>query len=521
MPARFSEVVPDVLYRGGSPEPWEIKVLKDVYGIQQIISLDKESASRIHDACKENGVQHIVISIEDGVNDKAHLIKELGAKAIVGDLNSYVHCYHGKDRTGLFVAKYRIEDGWSFEDAMKEADSFGFGSGMDPEVVNNYVKVISENEKIDFPKQEQKELRDRINSGDPIYTTRISKEYNKYKPEMILEAPWNQLLRVVSVKKVNNIKEHPFINELTASQKKELSGNKMDIIKLEPCNKDKGKDLCESCGMLKERKICKTCEYVGVALGKLKNAGSIVDESREEPSCYHGIDDSSDNRGVSDMLNVPEERVDTVTASYFRQNIIKYLMRKEILRSADDQARITFKVPNSEKEKAKIAMRELEQLSEVTLRSFVDHLDLMHEPFKKYKGITPEQATDVSIHIDNFASVVEENLTKIKKKIFVIIRAIEEFDSDTTIYSMLSALDDSVNTIDTSVTNFVDILSNKESHDFQENAVSAIEIIKKNIAQLKQLTIETISAYLKDNIILENWTTEIEKEIAEEEAEQK
>jgi protein tyrosine/serine phosphatase len=53
MPARFSEVVKGLLYRGGAPEPWEVKTLKDVYGIEQIISLDAESASRIADAVKK------------------------------------------------------------------------------------------------------------------------------------------------------------------------------------------------------------------------------------------------------------------------------------------------------------------------------------------------------------------------------------------------------------------------------------------------------------------------------------
>jgi len=116
--------------------------------------------------------------------------------------------------------------------------------------------------------------------------------------------------------------------------------------------------------------------------------------------------------------------------------------------------------------------------------------------------------------------VVEENLTKIKKRVFVVMETLKEFDSDTTIYSMLNSLDDSINKIDSSVSSFVDILDKKDSVDFQENAIKSIEIIKKEVAQLKQLCDESIVQYLKDNIILEDWTTEIEKEIAEEEEEQ-
>jgi len=271
MPIRFSEVEPNVLYRGGAPEPWEVKILKDVYGIEQIISLDKRSGQKIHDACKKNGINHIVIGIEDGTDNSSHIIKELGAKKIIGDLCSYVHCYHGKDRTGLFVAKFRIENGWSFEDAMKEAESFGFGAGIKPETVKNYTNLISDND---------------------------------YKAE--------------------------------------------------------DNELCESCGMLKENKLCKTCEYVGDVLGKLKTGETIVDQSRESPSDYQGMDETGDNRIVSDLFNVPEQDVDTVSVtSYFRQNIIKYLMKKELLKQADDQDRITFKVPEREKKRARMALKEL------------------------------------------------------------------------------------------------------------------------------------------------------------------
>lgn len=429
MPSRFAEVDSN-LFRGGAPTPEEVKILKDVYGIKQIISLDKQSADRIDETCKENGINHIVIPIEGGINDGSKIIKNVGAKAIVNNTPSYIHCYHGKDRTGAFVAKYRIENGWSIDDAINEALSFGFGSGMDPETVRNYTKIITN----------------------------------------------------ANIHLNNNYK------------------------------------LCESCGMLKEN-ICKFCEKMTKDIKKL-SGNNIVENSKEEPECYHAIDDAGDNRVVSDLLNVPE-RIDNFASSYFRQSIIKYLLKKQLQKDAIYQNRVTFKVPMREKKKAKLALNELNELAEKTLTSFIDHLDLMYEPFTEYSGITPEQASEATIHINNFASVVEENLTKVKKSLYKVMKLLEEFDSDTKIYSMLNSLDDSINMIDLSVTSFSDILLNKkESTDFQENAIKAIEIVKKEIAQLKQLITESITSYIKDNVIMENWTTEIEEEIKEEEKEQ-
>ena len=40
---------------------------------------------------------------------------------------TYIHCLHGKDRTGFMCAMYRMRvEGWSFEDAKREMYDFGF-----------------------------------------------------------------------------------------------------------------------------------------------------------------------------------------------------------------------------------------------------------------------------------------------------------------------------------------------------------------------------------------------------------
>ncbi len=38
-----------------------------------------------------------------------------------------VHCHHGKDRTGMVIAAYRMKyQGWSYDEAVKEMKSYGF-----------------------------------------------------------------------------------------------------------------------------------------------------------------------------------------------------------------------------------------------------------------------------------------------------------------------------------------------------------------------------------------------------------
>jgi len=142
MPARFMEVVPNLLYRGSAPKKWEIIVLKQHFNIEQIISLDKTSADDIHEQCLENNVQHVIIPINSAITTDKDLLAFQDVTKLIGNKVTYVHCQHGKDRTGLFIAKYRTENGWSCKKAIDEAITFGFGIGLDPKVVNKYIQII-------------------------------------------------------------------------------------------------------------------------------------------------------------------------------------------------------------------------------------------------------------------------------------------------------------------------------------------------------------------------------------------
>lgn len=150
MPRRFKEVVPNLLYRGAAPQSWEIPVLKGVFNIQQIISLDKEEGEEIDKDCAKNDILHIIIPLNaTNDNDSDLNLIRAGVTKLINNKPTYVHCYHGKDRTGLFVAKFRTENGFSCKAALDEAISFGFGIGMDKDVIKQYIDIIVSSCKFD------------------------------------------------------------------------------------------------------------------------------------------------------------------------------------------------------------------------------------------------------------------------------------------------------------------------------------------------------------------------------------
>ena len=88
---------------------------------------------------------------------------------------------------------------------------------------------------IDFPEEELLSYQERLNNNLNIYTTRVSKEVNKYIVNNIYDSPFG-LLKVVSLKHCDNLNEHPFIKELSQKQIKEINkyikDNGFDLIEL-------------------------------------------------------------------------------------------------------------------------------------------------------------------------------------------------------------------------------------------------------------------------------------------------
>jgi protein tyrosine/serine phosphatase len=59
--------------------------------------------------------------------DPAAVRKALSVMTDPANQPVFVHCQHGKDRTGLVAAVYRMEvDGWSEAEAEAEMEAFGF-----------------------------------------------------------------------------------------------------------------------------------------------------------------------------------------------------------------------------------------------------------------------------------------------------------------------------------------------------------------------------------------------------------
>lgn len=139
---RFKKVT-EGLYRGGRPSPSDVVHLKNDYGINKIISLDERCGKNISDICKKLGINHYIFHLDDSRKSLLRLFRNDLKELLLNNGPVFFHCYHGKDRTGLLAAVFKCKFlGMDPKDALKEAESFGFGINLNPNWIKLYKEII-------------------------------------------------------------------------------------------------------------------------------------------------------------------------------------------------------------------------------------------------------------------------------------------------------------------------------------------------------------------------------------------
>lgn len=125
-----------VLYRGAQPRKAGLVELKKM-GITTIVDLrgeDKSKTQRERKEAEELGMRFVNIPVSGWSPPTNEQVAEfLGLFRGDPKERVFVHCRFGDDRTGVFVATYRMAfDKWSDEQAMKEMYFFGFNGFWHP-----------------------------------------------------------------------------------------------------------------------------------------------------------------------------------------------------------------------------------------------------------------------------------------------------------------------------------------------------------------------------------------------------
>jgi hypothetical protein len=460
---RFQKVS-DNLYRGSAPEEFDIPILKSKYGITKIISLDKKSGERISDSCKKYGIKQIIIPIHGSKGLDIFSIKNATEKLIGNDI-AYVHCHHGKDRTGLFVAKYRTDNGWDCKKALNEALSFGFGTYMKDKNIVKFIKAIG------------------------------CKDINIDNILSIIKKNEHNLCAQCGMVKHNNICNNCMIMEALLSMSK--------IIKFADSQEGVDKKLNTIVDEQKESPY----SYQLIPDQPMQGINSVSNMFSADAT-------------TSSIPNIPALEVPTMLGLANIKMPIRKAFIKKILKNAVSQ-QLSYEIPKSEKKIISNCIDLLQDLLDSEIEIYKDHLDAMYKPFKDHEGINTEQAENVQSYFDMYSSKLNEYLKNLKIKVLRIVKSLQNFESDTDISSMLKSLDKLLDNLKLYQEMLDKLLSQEKTNDFQKNIVKSIELSKKEIAQLKQLITERIIPYLNKNILGNNWSSDIQNDIIDDIKEQK
>jgi len=135
--------IDNVLYRGAQPRQSGFTQLKEL-GISTIVDLRSENLPQIaweRRQAESLGIQFVNIPVNGWSPPTDAQVAQFllifrdhpGGKV-------FVHCHFGEDRTGVFVAAYRIaHDGWPADQAINEMYFFGFNGFWHP-AMKSYVR---------------------------------------------------------------------------------------------------------------------------------------------------------------------------------------------------------------------------------------------------------------------------------------------------------------------------------------------------------------------------------------------
>jgi len=192
MISRFKKIDKN-LYRGGKPSVKDLRLLKEKFGIERIISLDAKIGKAIDRICKLLGLEHIIIDLS--THRKSTLLNLL--KYNLNDLflgkKTFIHCLHGKDRTGLLSAIYRCKyQNWSYDKAIKEAKKLGFGIGVDPKIIKlytNFIKLFCNSEDINEAYDIVNNVKDEVGMYGDFIPTNMNPSWAPFEDARIIRWP--------------------------------------------------------------------------------------------------------------------------------------------------------------------------------------------------------------------------------------------------------------------------------------------------------------------------------------------
>jgi tyrosine-protein phosphatase SIW14 len=130
LPANFGVVEEGKIYRGGQPGPGDLGELKRQFGIRTVVKLNPGDLDAEGADAARLGIRVIYVPLHAASVGRPRSCPQVErAYAAMRDPANwplYVHCTHGRDRTGFLVGLFRERDErWTFARVREELAHYG------------------------------------------------------------------------------------------------------------------------------------------------------------------------------------------------------------------------------------------------------------------------------------------------------------------------------------------------------------------------------------------------------------
>ncbi len=173
------------------------------------------------------------------------------------------------------------------------------------------------------------------------------------------------------------------------------------------------------------------------------------------------------------------------------------------------QVQMSFKVNDEEKHTAQKCVEYFSMLmNNCDLAN--DFLSKIYEPFSEEGAeVSAKDLHDKRGLLNRYKQSLKKRYNKIKLLAFYALQTFNKFSNDTHSIELITAFESDFNVLIKGVEDVLDVLSNYKSDSFKDALIAAIDIVKKESAELEQLIRDRILDHINNNILNVSWSKDL------------
>ena len=169
---------------------------------------------------------------------------------------------------------------------------------------------------------------------------------------------------------------------------------------------------------------------------------------------------------------------------------------------------MSTKVPESERRIGERAIESFEELNG-KLKLASNHLNIFSESFSNLASVDPEEVLKHRIVLRNYRDQAKknfENVIEIAHRGTVLMGS---FSSDSKSTDIMNSFLSQMKDMESQCNKFISLFASISNINFVNSLLVQIDIVKKQISEVKQLITDRIMNHIETNILAKKWTNDV------------